>query len=106
MRNKAPLRLVIDWKGSPEAFGGLRANERRMSMTEEKPKTDEKWSPEFDEDALKSIIRATVMNAGPLKPDELPSKVRERIKGRATGDLDVDAYIKQILRETQAKDDR
>jgi hypothetical protein len=59
------------------------------------------WTPEFDEDALKALIRATVMNAGPIDPSTLPSKVRERIKGRATGDLDIDAYIKQVLRETK-----
>lgn len=68
-------------------------------MTEKK--TD--WEPDFDEDALKAIIRATVMNAGPIEPDALPSKVRERIKGRATGDLDVEAYIQEVLREAKPK---
>lgn len=66
---------------------------------------EKKWKPDYDEDALKALIRATVMNAGPIEPDALPSKVRERIKDRATGDLDVDAYIKQILRETKSKTD-
>ncbi len=60
-----------------------------------------KWEPDLDEDALKELIRATIANAGPIDPAELPSKIRERIKGRATGDLDVDAYVKQVLRETK-----
>lgn len=72
-------------------------------MTGDKVKKD--WDPQYDEDALKALIRATVMNAGPIEPDLLPSKVRERIKGRATGDLDVDSYIRQILRETGKKRD-
>ncbi|MEO1252093.1 MAG: hypothetical protein AAFW81_07100 [Pseudomonadota bacterium] len=59
------------------------------------------WKPDLDEDALKALIRATIMNAGPIDPSLLPSKVRERIKGRATGDLDVEAYIRQVLRETK-----
>jgi len=64
---------------------------------------DKKWKPEPDEDALKALIRATVMNAGPIDPHMLPHKVRERIKGRATGDLDVEAYIAQVLKETKGK---
>lgn len=66
---------------------------------------NDEWQPELDEEALKSLIRATVMNAGPIDPSLLPSKVRERIKGRATGEIDVDAYIAEILRETQEKSD-
>lgn len=62
---------------------------------------EKKWKPEYDEDALKALIRATVMSADSIAPDALPSRVRDRIKGRATGDLDIDAYIKQILRETK-----
>ncbi len=66
--------------------------------------TDKKsnWKPDLDEDALKELIRATIASAGSTDPSELPSKVRDRIKGRATGDLDVDAYVKQVLRETKA----
>ena len=62
-----------------------------------------KWTPELDEDALKELIRATIASAGSTDPSELPSKIRERIKGRATGDLDVDAYVKQVIRETKSK---
>ena len=60
-------------------------------------KTD--WKPDLDEDAVKELIRQTIVSAGAVDPAELPSKIRERIKGRAIGDLDVDAYIKQVLRE-------
>lgn len=56
------------------------------------------WTPD-DEEAIKALIRATVMAAGPIDPSVLPSKVKERLKGRATGKLDVDAYIQQVLAE-------
>lgn len=59
------------------------------------------WQPEFSEDALKSLIRATVMNAGDVSPDELPFRIKERLKGQTTGDLDIDAYIREILAETK-----
>ncbi len=62
---------------------------------------EKKWKPDLDEDALKDLIRATIASAGPIDPSELPTKIRERIKGRATGDLDIDAYVKQVLRETK-----
>lgn len=62
----------------------------------------EKWKPE-DEEALKELIRATVKNAGPIDPAALPSKVRERIKGRVTGDVDIDAYIKQVIEEQKKR---
>ena len=65
-------------------------------MTDKKP-----WKPEGEEETLKALIRATIESAGPIAPDAIPSKVKERIKGRATGDLDVDAYIKQVLAETK-----
>lgn len=60
-----------------------------------------KWEPGLDEDALRELIRATISDAGPIDPSTLPSKIRERIKGRATGNLDIDEYVKQVLRETQ-----
>jgi len=66
-------------------------------MTDKKPA----WKPEGEEEAIKALIRATIESAGPIAPDALPSVVRERIKGRAAGDLDVDAYIKQVLAETK-----
>ena len=61
---------------------------------------DPAWKPN-DEEALKALIRETVKHAGSVDPSELPSKVRERIKGRISGDLDVEAYVKQVLAETK-----
>jgi|GEM_PF-1311635 len=58
------------------------------------------WSPDTDE-ALKALIRATVMDAGPIAPDAIPHKVKQAIRGQATGDLDVDAFIKQVMKEVR-----
>ncbi len=60
------------------------------------------WKPD-DEEALKALIRETIKAVGPSDPAALPSKIRERIKARATGDLDVDAYIREVLAETKKK---
>jgi len=57
------------------------------------------WKP--DNEALKALIRKTIDAAGPIAPDALPSKIKERLKGQATGDLDVDAYIKEVMAETR-----
>ncbi len=64
--------------------------------------TDKKWKPE-DEESLKDLIRATIKSAGPTDPAQLPSKVRERIKGRVSGDVDIDAYVKKVLEEERKK---
>lgn len=62
---------------------------------------DEKsWKPKDDE-ALKELIRETIKAAGPLGPDAIPHKVRERLRGRATGDLDIDSYIKEVIAESK-----
>lgn len=58
------------------------------------------WKPDNVE-ALKALIRATIAAAGPLDPAAIPSRVRERIKDQAAGDLDVDAYIKDVLAEAR-----
>lgn len=50
------------------------------------------------EEALKALIRETVASAGAIAPDEIPHKVKERIRGQATGDLDVDAYIREAMK--------
>jgi hypothetical protein len=60
------------------------------------------WKPDDDE-ALKDLIRATIKSAGPVDPALLPSKVREQIKGRLSGDVDIDAYVKQVLAEERKK---
>lgn len=51
------------------------------------------------ERAVRALIRQTVANAGGLAPDEIPHRVKERLKGQATGDLDVDALIRQALKD-------
>ena len=40
---------------------------------------EKKWQPEDDE-ALKELIRETIKAAGPLGPDAIPHKVRERLR--------------------------
>ena len=58
------------------------------------------WKPDDDE-ALKSLIRATIEAAGPIDAAALPSRIKARLEGRATGDLDVDAYIAEVIAETR-----
>lgn len=66
--------------------------------------TDKKaqWKPKDDED-LKDLIRATIKSAGSTDPARLPSKLREQIKGRVSGDVDIDAYVKKVLAEERKK---
>lgn len=56
------------------------------------------WSPD-KEAALKALIRQTIDAAGTTDAATLPHRVKQRLKGQATGDLDVDAYVKEVLRE-------
>jgi len=63
---------------------------------------NDKWKPD-DEEALKALIRATLKNAGPIDPATLPSKIRAKIEGRVTGDVDIDAYVKEVLEEQRKK---
>lgn len=60
------------------------------------------WKP-HDDEALKALIRKTIKSAGAIDPAAIPSKVKERLKGQATGDLDVDAYIAEALAEAKKK---
>ena len=60
------------------------------------------WKPD-DEEGLKALIRATIKSAGSLDPALLPSKVREQIKGRVSGEVDIDAYVKKVLAEERKK---
>lgn len=55
------------------------------------------------EEALKKLIRDTVASAGAIAPDEIPHKVKERIRGQARGDLDVDAYIKEAMKSKKKR---
>lgn len=53
----------------------------------------------FDKDAIRKMIEAAVASAGDQDPSTLPHRIRQRLEGQATGELDLDVYIKQILRE-------
>jgi hypothetical protein len=54
---------------------------------------------QLDKEALRRIIEATVSAAGEPDPSVLPHMIRQRLEGQATGDLDVDAYIEEVMRE-------
>ncbi|GJL91492.1 hypothetical protein [Hyphococcus sp.] len=62
--------------------------------------TEKNWKPD-DDQALKDLIRATIKSAGAIDPAALPSKIREQIRDRVSGDFDVDAYVKKVLAETK-----
>lgn len=51
------------------------------------------------DEALKKLIRETVANAGAIAPDDIPHRVKERLKGQATGDLDIDACIAEAMKQ-------
>jgi len=55
------------------------------------------------DEALKKIIRDTVAGIGDIAPDEIPHKVKERIRGRVVGDLDIDAYISEAMENRKKK---
>ncbi|MEM7741268.1 MAG: hypothetical protein AAF225_10755 [Pseudomonadota bacterium] len=52
----------------------------------------------LDDEALRRLIEATVTAAGETDPSVLPHAVRRQLAGRATGSLDVDAAIADVLR--------
>ena len=54
------------------------------------------------EEALKKLIRDTVNAAGAVAPDDIPHRVKERLKGQAFGDFDVEAYIKEAIAARKA----
>jgi hypothetical protein len=56
-------------------------------------------TPKDKAEAIRQIIRATVSAAGEPDPDTLPHIVRKRLEGHATGDVDVDAYVREVLAE-------
>lgn len=51
------------------------------------------------DEALKKLIRETVAKAGAIAPDDIPHRVKERLKGQATGDLDIDACIAEAMKQ-------
>lgn len=61
-------------------------------MDDNKPETD-------PTEAIKAIIRATVSASGEPDPETLPHIVRKRLEGHVAGDVDVNAYVREVLEE-------
>ena len=55
--------------------------------------------PNADAETIRNIIRATVSAAGEPDPETLPHLVRQRLQGHASGEVDVDAYVREVLEE-------
>ncbi|HBS35307.1 MAG TPA: hypothetical protein DEA50_09560 [Parvularcula sp.] len=51
------------------------------------------------EKALKTLIRETLAASGALSPDAIPHRVKERLKGQALGEADLDMLIREVLAE-------
>lgn len=82
-------------------MGQARAMRRRQAhcSTNGAVMTGSGIKKEERERALKALIRETIANAGPVSPDSIPHRVKERLKGQAVGDLDLDALIREALAE-------
>lgn len=63
--------------------------------------TDETAWTAAKEDALKALIRQTIRDMGETDPSVLPHRVKERLKSRVSGALDIEAYVRQVLAEQQ-----
>lgn len=50
-------------------------------------------------EAIRAIIRATVSAAGEPDPETLPHLVRQRLEGQVGSDVDVDAYVEEVMAE-------
>jgi hypothetical protein len=51
------------------------------------------------EKALKSLIRETIVASGGMAPEAIPHRVKERLKGQAVGDADLDRLIREAIAE-------
>ena len=51
------------------------------------------------EKALKALIRETIGASGGLAPDAIPHRVKERLRGQAVGDADLDRMIREAIAE-------
>jgi hypothetical protein len=60
------------------------------------------WSAEKEE-ATKKLVRDAIRAVGADDPATIPHRVKERLKGQATGALDVDAYVKEVLAERKKR---
>ena len=61
--------------------------------------SDERSGDQDPKEAIKAIIRATVSASGEPDPATLPHLVRAKLEGHATGDMDVDAYVREVMAE-------
>ncbi|MEM9495516.1 MAG: hypothetical protein AAGA09_05895 [Pseudomonadota bacterium] len=50
--------------------------------------------------AIKKLIRETIDAAGPIDPAAVPHTLKERIRAQVSGDIDIDDYVAEVLRET------
>ena len=50
------------------------------------------------EKALKKLIGETVTSAGAIAPDEIPHKVKDRIRRQVCGDLDAESYVMEATK--------
>lgn len=51
------------------------------------------------EKALKALIRETIAASGGLSPDAVPHRIKERLKGQAIGEADLDRLIREAIAE-------
>ena len=51
------------------------------------------------DNVLKALIRETIKNAGSIDPASIPHQLKNVIQGHADGSIDIDEYIREVLRE-------
>lgn len=51
------------------------------------------------EQALKALIRETLAAFGGMAPEAIPHRVKDRLKGQAIGDADLDRLIREAIAE-------
>lgn len=61
-----------------------------------------RWKPDTDE-ALKALIRQTIKEMGETDPAAIPHLVKRKLKSQAAGDLDIEAYVREVLRDLRGK---
>ncbi len=56
------------------------------------------WKPDMDA-AVRQLIRTTLSASGHINPDELPHLIRNQVSAQVKGDIDIDDYIKSVLKK-------
>ena len=54
------------------------------------------WTPDIEQ-ALDALIEKTLKDAGDLSPDTIPHRLKQALKGYASGEVDIDDYINRAL---------